>query len=76
MTFRDKLVNATQRNSSLLCVGLDPDPVHLHGTDVGSFLCSIVEATSDIVCAYKPNLAFYEQLGEAGVSGPSSSAPR
>ncbi len=66
MTFRDKLVDATQRNSSLLCVGLDPDPVRLHGTDVGSFLCSIVEATSDIVCAYKPNLAFYEQLGEAG----------
>ncbi|MCH7698515.1 MAG: orotidine-5'-phosphate decarboxylase [Chloroflexi bacterium] len=66
MTFRDKLVNATQRNNSLLCVGLDPDPVRLHGMDVGSFLCSIVEATSDIVCAYKPNLAFYEQMGETG----------
>ncbi len=66
MSFRDKLANATQQNGSLLCVGLDPDPIRLRGTDVGSFLCSIVEATSDIVCAYKPNLAFYEQMGEVG----------
>lgn len=66
MSFRDKLVNATNRNNSLLCVGLDPDPVRLRGTDAGSFLCSIIEATTDIVCAYKPNLAFYEQMGEAG----------
>src|SRR3990170_7376454 len=31
-----------------------------------SLLCAIVEATSDLVCAYKPNLPFYAQLGEAG----------
>ena len=66
MTFREKLVNAAQRNGSLLCVGLDPDPIRLHATDVTNFLCSIIEATSDLVCAYKPNLAFYEQMGEDG----------
>jgi orotidine-5'-phosphate decarboxylase len=66
MTFREKLADATQRNNSLLCVGLDPDPIRLHETDVSSFLVSIVEATSDLVCCYKPNLAFYEQMGEAG----------
>lgn len=66
MTFREKLVNASQRNNSLLCVGLDPDPVRLADTDIAAFLCSIIEVTSDLVCAYKPNLAFYEQLGEAG----------
>ncbi|MCH7578677.1 MAG: orotidine-5'-phosphate decarboxylase [Chloroflexi bacterium] len=66
MTFREKLVNAAQRNGSLLCVGLDPDPSRLHAADVTDFLCSIIEATSDLVCAYKPNLAFYEQMGDAG----------
>lgn len=66
MTFRQKLVNASQRNGSLLCVGLDPDPARLHGMDVAAFLCSIIEATHDLVCAYKPNLAFYEQLGPEG----------
>lgn len=66
MTFREKLVNAAQRNGSLLCVGLDPDPSRLHAADVTDFLCSIIEATSDLVCAYKPNLAFYEQMGEGG----------
>ena len=66
MTFRDKLVNATQRNGSLLCVGLDPDPTRLSGTDITKFLCSMVEATSDLVCCFKPNFAFYEQLGVEG----------
>ncbi len=66
MTFREKLVDAAERNSSLLCVGLDPDPNRLHDADVASFLCSIVEATCDLVCAYKPNRAFYEQMGAEG----------
>ncbi len=66
MTFREKLARAAQTNRSLLCVGLDPDPARVPGNDVAAFLCAIVEATSDLVCAYKPNLAFYEQLGEAG----------
>ena len=66
MTFRQKLVNVSQRNGSLLCVGLDPDPARLHDADVADFLCSIVEATQDLVCAFKPNLAFYEQMGPEG----------
>ena len=66
MTFREKLARAAKANRSLLCVGLDPDPVRIRDGDVATFLCSIVEATSDLVCAYKPNFAFYEQMGEAG----------
>lgn len=66
MRFREKLNSAAQKNSSLLCVGLDPDPARVDIGDTASFLCAIVEATSDLVCAYKPNLAFYEQMGEAG----------
>lgn len=66
MTFRDKLARASEANRSLLCVGLDPDPARIAGEDVAAFLCAVIDATSDLVCAYKPNLAFYEQLGEDG----------
>jgi orotidine-5'-phosphate decarboxylase len=66
MSFREKLTRAAERNRSLLCVGLDPDPARIPGGDIAGFLRAIVDATSDLVCAYKPNLAFYEQLGEAG----------
>lgn len=66
MTFRQKLAHAAETNRSLLCVGLDPDPARVAVEEVADYLCAVVEATSDLVCAYKPNLAFYEQLGEAG----------
>ena len=64
--FQEKLDSAAKRNRSLLCVGLDPDPDHMPVTDVFEFNRAIIDATSDLVCAYKPNLAFYEALGEPG----------
>jgi len=59
-----------------LCVGLDPDidliPPHIHqgrATDtIVAFNRAVVEATSNIVAAYKPNIAFYERFGPAGIS--------
>ena len=66
-TFREKLSEAGRRNQSLLCVGLDPDPAMLKGTPVADFVKEIVEATQDLVCAYKPNLAFFEALGIGGM---------
>ncbi|NKB67709.1 MAG: orotidine-5'-phosphate decarboxylase [Candidatus Latescibacteria bacterium] len=72
MTFRDKLEQTTQRNNSLLCVGLDPDPGRLpqavQGEDdpVLAFNRRIIDATADLVCAYKPNFAFYGALGSTG----------
>jgi orotidine-5'-phosphate decarboxylase len=66
-TFRDKLLEASRRNQSLLCVGLDPNSSLLKGTPVVTFLQAIVEATEDLVCAYKPNLAFFEALGIGGM---------
>lgn len=66
MSFREKLAHAAETNRTLLCVGLDPDPVRVPIDKTTGFLSAIVEATSDLVCAYKPNLAFYEQFGEAG----------
>jgi len=60
-------LDACRRNRSLLCVGLDPDPAKLPVKDVFEFNKSIIDATADLVCAYKPNLAFYEALGVRGL---------
>jgi orotidine-5'-phosphate decarboxylase len=66
MSFRAKLEHAVEGHQSLLCIGLDPDPAHIPADALTSYLSEVVEATSDLVCAYKPNLAFYEQYGEQG----------
>jgi orotidine-5'-phosphate decarboxylase len=65
--FFAKLREAIQRNQSFLCVGLDPDPARLPDRDVAAFNHAIIEATADLVCVYKPNLAFYEALGPRGM---------
>jgi orotidine-5'-phosphate decarboxylase len=65
MTFTNKLKNIWSKNNSLLCVGLDPDmeklPKHLLKSKypVFDFNKAIVDATHDLVCAYKPQIAFY-----------------
>ncbi|MSQ11656.1 MAG: orotidine-5'-phosphate decarboxylase [Dehalococcoidia bacterium] len=66
-TFLEKLLAASASRRSLLCVGLDPDPAQMPVRDVAQFNRAIIEATSDLVCAYKPNLGFYEGLGEEGM---------
>jgi orotidine-5'-phosphate decarboxylase len=66
MKFVEKLTAAVQRNGSLLCVGLDPDPALMPIEDVAAFNQAIIEATSDLVCVYKPNIAFYEAMGKSG----------
>lgn len=68
MNFIDKLLNSARSNQSLLCIGLDPDPELMpEGISVLAFNEAIVEATYDLVCAYKPNVAFYEAMGVEGV---------
>ena len=66
-SFVQKLEAASQANRSLLCVGLDPDPGRMRAEAVYAFNRAIVDATSDLVCAYKPNLAFYEAQGLEGL---------
>ena len=66
-TFIEKLNRACYCNKSLLCIGLDPDPSRIPTPDVYTFNRLIIEATQDLVCAYKPNLAFYEALGLDGL---------
>ncbi|MCX5993452.1 MAG: orotidine-5'-phosphate decarboxylase [Chloroflexi bacterium] len=67
MEFVSRLINASRRNRSLLCVGLDPDPSKLPVKDIFEFNKAIIDATADLVCCYKPNLAFYEALGIRGL---------
>ena len=68
MDFYRWIAEAARRNDSLLCVGLDPRPERLApGDDLYSFNRRIVDATRDLVCAYKPNFAFYEAAGPEGL---------
>ena len=68
MNFTDKLLNISRKNKSLLCVGLDPSPELMPRVSIVEFNKAIITATSDLVCAYKPNLAFYEALGVEGLT--------
>lgn len=65
--FLDRLHSVCSRHRSLLCVGLDPDPALMPVDDVFEFNKAIIDATHDLVCAYKPNIAFYEALGVPGL---------
>ena len=70
--FLHKLDEACRTNRSLLCVGLDPDPARMPVSDVAEFNRAIVDATADLVCAYKPNLSFYEAMGIQGLKSLES----
>ena len=66
MPFFQRLAAACSRNQSYLCIGLDPDPARLPVPDVLTFLRTVIDATADLACAYKPNAAFFEALGPGG----------
>ena len=68
MNFTEKLAQSSQKNRSLLCVGLDPDPALMpEKIGIFEFNKAIIDATADLVCAYKPNIAFYEAMGSKGL---------
>jgi orotidine-5'-phosphate decarboxylase len=68
----EKLFQAICRKKSFLCVGLDPNPDRIPAAfgegvvGMERFCMAMVEATSDVAVAYKPNLAFFEQYGSKG----------
>ena len=74
-SFIEKLTTAVERNNSLLCIGLDPNPRaypdHFpKAIDTAALVgwgTHIIEETADLVCCYKPNFAFYEQFGPPGL---------
>ena len=67
MNFIDNLLDTARKNNSLVCVGLDPNP-ELMPDKLGifEFNRAIIDATRDLVCAYKLNFAFYEVFGAEG----------
>lgn len=73
MDYLHKLKAAQEKSNSWLCVGLDPQPDKLPlpamkwDEPLLPFNKAIIEATVDLVCAYKPNLGFYLQWGAAGI---------
>ncbi len=65
MNFTDQLQHAQRHNDSMLCVGLDPEPSRFPGAwkdqpaRIYDFCAAIVDATKDLVCAFKPQIAYF-----------------
>lgn len=73
MTFMLQLADAWRRNDSLLCVGLDPDPAKFPSSlrdqpdALFAFCSAIVDATADLVCCFKPQIAHFSARGAEDV---------
>ena len=69
MNFTEMLLRAERAHRSRLCVGLDPDPTRLPGRWAGrvehlyDFCAAVVDATAELVCAYKPQIAYFAAHG-------------
>jgi len=69
MRFTDMLLGAQQSNHTLLCVGLDPEPARFPGAWAGDasrifdFCAALVDATKDVVIAFKPQIAYFAAHG-------------
>ncbi len=69
MTFSQLLSHTWQRNNSLVCVGLDPEPARFPPTlrddpqAIFTFCRAIIDATADLVCAFKPQIAHFAAHG-------------
>ena len=65
MKFAERLLHAEQNNDSLLCVGLDPEPARFPAglandpSQIFDFCAAIVDATRDLVIAFKPQIAYF-----------------
>ncbi len=72
MSFINTLADAWQRNNSLVCVGLDPEPARFPAVlrddpdAIFTFCRAIVDATADIVCAFKPQIAHFAACSAEG----------
>lgn len=71
MSFFTRLESRVRQVDSLLCVGLDPHPADLDSPTpeaAADFCFRLIESTLDIAAAYKPNAAFFEAFGAAGIA--------
>jgi uridine monophosphate synthetase len=76
ISFFSKLENRVHTKDTLLCIGLDPHPKDLRAlagqeeispSHLRDFCLRLIEATADLAAAFKPNAAFFEAFGFAGV---------
>jgi orotidine-5'-phosphate decarboxylase len=73
-TYLERLARRSAQTKTVLCVGLDPDPASLpegfgrHLAGVERFAALVLEAALPFAAAVKPNLAFFEAFGSAGVA--------
>jgi orotidine-5'-phosphate decarboxylase len=73
MTFLEKIKSAQVTSHSLLCVGLDtdwktiPEILKNEPNPVAAFNRAIIDATSDLACCYKLQMAYYEAYGTKGI---------
>src|SRR4029077_3157782 len=87
--FADRLLDRVEATRSHLVVGLDPDlrelpPELLDGVEdlagaagaAEAFATAVVDGVADLVPAVKPQSAFFEALGSAGVAGPGGGEGR
>lgn len=78
MTFTQKILSAQEKANSSLCIGLDtdirklPEILKNEPNPMAAFNKAIIEATSDLACAYKPNTAYYEAGGTKGLDALSA----
>ena len=69
MTFIEQLRHAERLNGSLLCVGLDPEPSRFpagmqgDASKIYDFCAAMVDATADLVIAFKPQIAYFAAHG-------------
>jgi orotidine-5'-phosphate decarboxylase len=72
--FYQKIKKNIQSTKNYVCIGLDPDidkmPLHFEKSMIGleKFLFEIIDNTSDLCIAYKPNISFFEAYGIDGLS--------
>ncbi len=70
MRFHDALLNRWQQHHTLVCVGLDPEPAKFpaalrgRADAVFEFCRAIVDATAELACAFKPQIAHFAALRE------------
>ena len=69
MGFKQRVQAAQARNGSMLCIGLDPDPARFPTVwrddprRIHDFCAAIVDATADLACAFKPQVAYFAAHG-------------
>ncbi|MBS0579320.1 MAG: orotidine-5'-phosphate decarboxylase [Proteobacteria bacterium] len=67
--FIERLQDVWRQHDSLVCVGLDPEPdrfpalIASGAAPIFEFNRAIIDATADLVCAYKPQFAHYAAVG-------------